>query len=172
MHHRSVTFALATSAVLGSVVSAGFVQAHDRTHRVRATFEATSGAPVPSAPTCDPDGNCVIPYTIAEATYTGDMRGSSTTSGVLVVDAATGYTTGTSYQLFTGEITGCGTGTVVIALPEFESLPGEPIIATGSIVDGSGTGGLDRVSGTITNVFTSDASGAGSAVGRIDLRCG
>lgn len=169
--HRPITLAVAASVVLGTAASAGYVHAHDRTHRVRADFEAVSGAPTPSAPACDPEGNCVVPYSIGEATYSGGVRGTSVTAGILVLDATTGYSTGTSYQLFTGEIVGCGTGTVVIALPEFESVPGEPIIAKGSIVDGSGTGGLDRVSGTITNVFTSDASGAGSAVGRVDLRC-
>lgn len=169
---RTLAISVAVS-IVGGLGLLGHVpaSASGRSRHVRAEFTAISDPPTSGAPTCDPSGRCLVPYSIPSATYSGDVNGSSVTNGVVYLDPVTLASTGSSYQLFTGSIDRCGAGTLVIVLPQFTGGPAEPIVASGTVVPGSGTGELAGISGRVTSTFVTDSTGGGSATGRFDVRC-
>jgi hypothetical protein len=97
------------------------------------------------------------------------LTGSAIGSGAGTAKASGGYSA-VAFQLFTGSVVGCGTGTLawieVISSDNVADLSG-----TWTIAEGTGTGDLASASGggTFTAKVNPDSSGTGTASGRI--RC-
>ncbi len=147
-------------------------QRHDSPHspHVNVEWSAVSTPAAIGVIQCDAGGRCIATYT-TESTYTGGVEATSITTGTLMLDSATGAASGSSYNLITGTIEGCGTGSFIVRLPSFDSHPPEPIVARGEVVAGSGTGELVGLSGRYQATFTTLADGSGTAVGEMKVRC-
>jgi hypothetical protein len=158
---------IAGLGMTGGIASAA-PRAEAKTRSVRLSATAASGPTVPGNPTCDPSGRCALGYSIT-STYSGDLTGQSVTNGVLYIDPATFVSQGTSLELFTGAVKGCGTGTFVVHYPLFSS-GGGVITASATILSGSGTGDLAGISGTIKSEYTATANGASSQL-KLQIRC-
>ncbi len=141
-----------------------------QSRRVKVEWSAESTAPSIGAIQCDAAGRCIATYTL-ESTYVGDLEAVSSTTGTLMVDQQSGVSEGSSYNLITGTIAGCGTGSFIVRLPSFESHPPDPVVADGDIVAGSGTGDLVGLSGRYSATFTTLADGSGVSTGNLKVRC-
>jgi hypothetical protein len=158
--------AIANPAFAGSDRAAGKVR--------RITFETASGPPVPFAQTCDSTGACLIPISGGPAsTVTGDFDGTGVYAGAArPVGSDEAYSS--AITTFTGSVKGCGTGTEIMRYDAHYAadLP-HGGGGTWEIVDGTGTGDLEQLSGhgtfTIDTVDPADFSGTNSFKGTI--RC-
>jgi Protein of unknown function (DUF3224) len=142
--------------------------ASDHMRTLKLTTSSVSGAPTIGAPTCDPSGHCQLGYAIT-STFSGDLTGTSKTDGVTFVDPATLILKGTSMNLFSGSVKGCGTGTFVMHYPLFDGVPG-PYSVSGVILEGSGTGDLVGITGTLDSDYVPDPVAPTSQT-RLKVRC-
>lgn len=138
---------------------------------VKAEFTAESTPTSIGAIECSVAGHCIATYTIASTAYHGDVEATSITTGTLGIDQATGAFEGSSYQLITGSVAGCGSGSFIVRLPSFIGRPPEPVTGRGEIVPGSGTGRLTGITGRFAATFETQLDGTGWVVGRLDARC-
>jgi len=126
-----------------------------------------------AAPTCVEDA-CVFSFSNHPIEVTGDAEGVvvSVGAGAPLADGGFG---GTGYALFTGTLAVCdGTGTLAWTDQVVQTADGR-VETTWRIVPGSGTGGLEGVSGegsgaVAESQVASDGSGQVVAEGRLD--CG
>lgn len=119
-------------------------------------------------PTCDPSGRCVFPYRTT-STFDGDLSGTSTVNGVLYIDFTTFTFSGTSLEVFSGRVAGCGEGTFVTHYELFRG--GAFAFSTkGVILDGSGTGDLRDIAGRSEATFPPGPSG-GTATVNLKVHC-
>lgn len=170
---RRSSIAVLTSTLLAASVGlwASNADAIGRARWVHVEFEAATPAPVFDETSCDPSGRCLISYSIGTGTLTGDAQGEIVSYGTMYFDPVALRYTGSSYQLFTGHVDGCGDGTFVMALPSFKGGVLTPTTASGEVVVGSGTGELAGVKGKVTDVFTTLADGSGATTGDVMLWC-
>lgn len=131
-------------------------------------FSTTFGAPDMLAPACDDDGNCVLPLTRAHGTIEGSITGRTVSGGVGTAIASGGYSAA-GVQVFVGTIEGCGTGTLVWT--EYITSDGVDTTGTWTIVEGSGTGDLESVTGGGTFDADVQADSTGSATGSGTISC-
>ena len=136
---------------------------------VRVEAETTNPVPVPKFLACDATNqHCLISYDTTSQVV-GDMRGTVVSSGSLNADLSQGTYQTTLLGMFTGEIDGCGSGTLALSWP---------LVAGGSaafsgdldVVEGSGTAGLAGVSGSGSFAVT-PGDAANTTVYRLRLRC-
>ncbi|MCU1500656.1 MAG: hypothetical protein JWM12_10, partial [Ilumatobacteraceae bacterium] len=95
--------------------------------------------------------------------------GTVVSSGSLYANLSQGTYQTTLLGLFSGEIEGCGSGTLVLSWPLVD---GGPVTVSGdlNVVEGSGTAGLQGVSGSGSFTVTPDGS-VNTSVYRLRLRC-
>lgn len=169
MTPRFVPLAAIALAALGLAAPAVADGGHRRSLTLTAT--STNTAPlVQHPPSCDASGQCVGSYSSAN-TMTGDLIGTLVVEGN--VQFVLGRTTAQQHnlQLFEGTVAGCGRGSFVMVLPlQPISLVG-PSVARASIVDGSGTGDLARLRGTVEASFTPSPQGGGVGGYTLKVRC-
>lgn len=153
---RAMAFAaICSTAFIGSTV-AGADAAATRTLRITAT--ASAGQATTATPACDPVGRCVVGWSNT-ADVVGGMTGEDRSFGSIVIDQATFQYSSTHLSLFTGTITGCGTGTVALHFPLVDGGPA-PFSGALEIRPGSGTGGLVGMTGEGTYRVTPGATGS------------
>jgi hypothetical protein len=121
--------------------------------------------PVPETGVCRGTGHSTTP-----TTFTGDWTGRSEYAYAWLA-LPNGSTLIENLETFTGSIVGCGTGSMTYGMRSVEDQHGN-IRAEWEILDGYGTGELERVRGhgTLTGVFReSDLTSSGEFRG--SLRC-
>ncbi len=124
-------------------------------------FSATFGPPAILTPSCDGAQQCIYPISRNTTVLTGDVYGTTASAGA-GAPRPDGTYDGVGIHWFTGEVTGCGSGTAVWT----EVLaPGPDMAAVGrwEIAVGSGTGGLETLTGGGTFRATQEPDGSGSA---------
>ena len=169
MHHNRLVpllaLALLTVAACGSDDSSTSASPSTSTPTASTTTEppgkeihatGTSGTPKVGDPICDAEKHCMIPLTLT-GTYSGDLTGTGISHGAGAL-FGTEYASGGTL-IFTGTITGCGSGTMVVTDSGRGTTDGRGS-STWTIVDGVGTGDLVRVSGSGTTTFAPGAGGA------------
>ena len=100
------------------------------------------------APLCSPPASCVVPFSLFGVT-TGDVAGTMVQAGA-GSRMADGSLYANSTVVFTGTVTGCGSGTVTMRSTGVNR--GGATTGSIEIVYGSGTGGLASLEGTGTVV--------------------
>jgi len=126
---------------------------------------STAGATTIGDPICDAEQHCMYPLT-STATLSGDLAGTtiSHSAGALIgTDFAASDT-----LIFTGNVAGCGTGTLVFLSTGRGSTTGTTTSAW-TIAEGFGTGDLAHAAGTGTTTVPPASAGSTSATltGRI-----
>src|SRR5205085_3425315 len=112
------------AAAIGLTVTAGLTvmatgpaagsDGHD--HGWRHVSWTASGPPLAiGAPSCDPTGHCVYPFTDS-GTDAGDLQGSHAAGGGATADAAGSSFGTTRISVFTGSVRGCGHGTMTMSV--------------------------------------------------------
>ena len=125
---------------------------------------ASIGTPVCSSPTA-----CVVPFSLFGVS-TGDVTGTIVQAG-----AASRMGDGSLYAnstiVFTGTVTGCGSGKVTMRSTGFNR--GGVTDGSIEIIEGSGTEGLASLTGTGTVVsgHVDPATGIGSGVVEYKVKC-
>jgi hypothetical protein len=132
-------------------------------------MEVSFDPSTPLAPVCGPSGACVLPLSRTTPTrITGSFTGGAVSSGAGAPTASGGYTA-VAFQLFTGSVEGCGTGTLgwteVLSSDNVTDVSG-----TWTIAEGTGTDDLATVSGggTFEGKVNPDLSGTATVSGRIE----
>jgi hypothetical protein len=130
--------------------------------------EVSFDAPTLLAPACGSTGACVYPLSRTTTRVKGSFTGSTVSAGAGSPTKSGGGYAGVGYQLFTGTVKGCGSGTVVWT--EVTSTnDGTNVSGAWTIRNGTGTAGLASVSGggRFTGKTNRDSSGAVTATGTI-----
>ncbi len=159
---RVAALALVTLAAGVGGVGVARAEGSSKTRNVRVEATAVSPAGTNGQPACDPGGRCLVATGIT-ATYSGGITGTSTANGVIHVDPTTFAYQGTSMELLTVSVGGCGTGSFVVHYPLFTGAPA-PTRIRGVIVAGTGTGELAGISGTIDGTYTPGPAGSSSSI--------
>ena len=173
--------AVAVTAGLSLVQPASAESDRSANRARKITFTSASGPPVPFAETCDAAGACLVPISGGpESTVTGDFDGTGVYAGAahLVGRQEQGQLGDEAYSsaitTFTGTIKGCGEGTEITRYDAHYSadLP-HGGGGTWEIVDGTGTGDLQELSGdgTFTVGTTDPEDFSGTAVFKGTIRC-
>ena len=147
MHRANTIRRVALTAIAATVLAAPGTSEADPGHRPRrVVYSVTRQLTGGDAP-CDTTTptRCVGTFQNL-ITYTGDMSGTSYASGSAAL-APDGIYRATAIEQFSGSITGCGTGTLIIE----QSGTLDPVTGaddgTWRIVPGTGTGDLANASG-------------------------
>ena len=122
---------------------------------------ARVGTPICSSPTA-----CVVPFSL-QGVSTRDVAGTFVQAGA-GTRMADGSLYANSTLLFTGTVTGCGTGTVTMQSTGFNRVG----VTSGSIeiIEGSGTDGLASLTGTGSVISGTVDPATGIARGLIQYR--
>ncbi len=138
------------------------------------TFTTASGPPIPFTQTCDSAGACLLPISGGPAsTVTGDFNGTGVYAGAAhQIGSDEAYSS--AITTFTGAVKGCGEGTEVMRYDAHyrADLP-HGGGGTWEIVDGTGTGDLEQLSGhgTFTLGTTNPDDFSGTAIFKGTIRC-
>src|SRR5215510_8845997 len=149
-NHKSTASRVATIAALGATLvlpvewtSAAADVDHSQ-RKMEAHYEQQP--PTVSAPVCSSATSCVVPISLSGVS-TGDLTGALVQAGA-VSRMADGSFYSNSTLVFTGAVTGCGSGKVTMRSTGFNR--GGVTSGSIEIIEGSGTGGLASLSGTGT----------------------
>jgi hypothetical protein len=166
---RGMTTAILVGAalVVPSERIGATVAAEQPDRKLEAGYEqqpATIGAPVCSSPTA-----CVVPFSLI-GVGTGDVAGTSVQAGA-GARMADGSLYANSTVVFTGTVTGCGSGRVTMRSTGFNR--GGVTSGSIEIIAGSGTEGLASLTGTGTVVSgqVDPATGIGSGLIEYKVKC-
>ena len=131
----------------------------------------TFGPATLGQPACADDA-CVFPLVRTSSTITGSMTGTTVSGGAGLPGPTGGYV-GVGIHRFSGEVEGCGRGTLTWT-ETITSDDGTAVTGTWAIVPSSGTGDLTEVTGggTFHGTAATDAGGAAEAVGQLDCAGG
>lgn len=160
---------LATVMVVGMALAVpGAAGAADQANRkLEAGYEQqppSVGAPICSSPTA-----CVVPFSL-RGVSTGDVAGTYVQAGA-GTRMADGSLYANSTLVFTGTVTGCGTGTVTMRSTGVNRAG----VTSGEIeiIEGSGTDGLASLTGTgsLTSGSVDPATGIGRGLIQYRVKC-
>jgi hypothetical protein len=131
------------------------------------SMEVSFDAPTLLAPACGPTGACVYPLSRTTTRVEGSFTGSTVSAGAGTPKKTGGYV-GVAYQVFTGTVKGCGSGTLVWT-EVTSSDDGTNVSGAWTIRKGTGTAGLASASGggRFTGKTDSDSSGTVTATGTV-----
>lgn len=130
-----------------------------------------AGPIVQHAPVCDATGQCIGSYSSANM-VSGDLVGSLAVEGIAQLVLGRTVLNQGNVQLFSGTVAGCGTGTFVVQLPlQPISLVAPSTSVGATILEGSGTGELEGISGKVEQTFTPDPQGGGVGDFVFKIRC-
>jgi len=151
--------------VPGERIGASVGEQSDR--QLQAGFEqqpVTIGTPVCSSPT-----SCVIPFSLTGVS-TEDMAGTIVQAGAASL-LADGSIYANSTLVFTGTVTGCGTGKVTMRSTGVNR--GGATTGSIEIIAGSGTEGLASLTGagTVVSGHVDPATGIGTGVIDYKVKC-
>jgi hypothetical protein len=141
--------------------------------RTRSVHLSGTGTSEPNAPiglTCDSTARCLV-STLIPGTIDGDVVGTTTTRGASFGNLATGDYFGSSVQMITGSVAGCGSGSFTVSLADFSGNLASPASATGIVVPDSGTGDLAGITGRAAFRFVPGDGGAGTYTYVMQVRC-
>jgi hypothetical protein len=170
--HIHAVRGMATALLFGAALLVpseriGASVAGDQDRKLEARYEqqpASTGTPVCSSPTA-----CVVPFSLF-GVGTGDVAGTSVQAGA-ASRMADGSLYANSTVVFTGTVTGCGSGRVTMRSTGFN----RGGVTTGpiEIIEGSGTEGLASLTGTGTVVSgqVDPATGIGSGLIEYKVKC-
>jgi len=135
--------------------------------KLEAGFEqqpVSIGTPVCSSPTA-----CVVPFSLFGIS-TGDVAGTIVQAGA-ASSMADGSLYANSTVVFTGTVTGCGTGRAVLRSTGFNR--GGATSGSIEIIEGSGTGGLASLSGAgrVVSGHVDPTTGIGSGLIEYKVKC-
>jgi hypothetical protein len=143
------------------------VAAEQSDRKLEAGYEqqpVSVGTPICSSPT-----TCVVPFSLFGVS-TGDVAGTIVQAGA-GSRMADGSLYANSTVVFTGTVTGCGSGTVTIRSTGFN----RGVVTSGSIeiIEGSGTAGLASLTGkgTVISGSLDPATGIGSGLIEYRIKC-
>ena len=151
------------------VGSGGQAAAQNGQQRNRIGGQIESDAQTVLSTVCDPAGHCVI-STSAVNQWTGGLDGTTESRSVIALDQATGQASIQSFELFTGTVEGCGEGSFTMAgnITRLLSAPGTGKLV---VVEGSGSGQLQGISGRGTFSVTPTGPASATSTFTLDLRC-
>jgi hypothetical protein len=135
----------------------------------RVSMEISYDAPTLLAPACGSSGACVYPLSRTTTRVTGSFTGGTVSAGAGTPKKA-GGSAGVAYQLFTGTVKGCGSGTLVWT-EVTSSDDGTNVLGAWTIRKGTGTAGLASVAGGGRFTGKTNADGSGTAAARGRIRC-
>jgi hypothetical protein len=162
---RVLTSIIGITALGGVVLTtAAWTGDSEGGHGSHIEFDATGQTPRQPAPQTCAGPICASASTTSN-TYTGDWTGTDV-SGAATVPNGEGVLTGVGSHTFTGDVAGCGYGSIaVITLNVFSLPPPSPLVGKWETVPGTGTGDLTnlRASG---ETFVDPATGSGHITGK------
>ena len=135
--------------------------------KLHAAYEqqpATVGAPV-----CSPPASCVIPFSLLGVS-TGDFAGTMAQAGAASI-LPDGSLYANSTLVFTGTVTGCGTGSITVRSTGLNR--GGVTSGSIEIIEGSGTGGLASLTGNgrVISGEVDPATGIGRGAIEYKIKC-
>ena len=165
---RWAATAMAVVITVG-VGSAGQAAADNGRQRNRIDGQIESDSQTVLSSVCDPAGHCVI-STSAVNQWIGGLDGATESRSVIALDQATGQASIQTFELFTGTVEGCGQGSFTMSAHITRLLS-----ATGTgrltVVEGSGSGQLQGISGRGTFAVTPTGPASATSTFSLDLRC-
>ncbi len=162
------TTSLAVAGLL-TASSGGLVTADAGGHTVRIEGSLVSGQPTLTDYVCDAGGHCVGNVSL-QVEWQGGLSGTSQSRSALAYEPGTSMASFTAFDLFTGDVAGCGHGsmTIVGAITRPLLSPGT---GTLSVLEGTGSGDLAGISGQGTYSVTPTSPTTATAEFSLKLRC-
>ena len=166
---RWATVAVAATVGLLGVGMGGRASADDGWHRVRIEGTIESDNPTVGPLACDLANHCVVNLSSVNV-WGGGLAGSTASRSAVALDQSTGLASIEGFELFTGQVAGCGDGsfTMTGAITRLLQSPG---VGTLVIVAGSGSGALAGITGRGTFSVTPTGPTSAASTFTIAARC-